>query len=300
MAQDAKQIVIGTGGTGGVYYPLGGGIANLIGKEIPGFTATAQVTGASVDNLKLIAAGKSEIGFTQVDTVWDAYNGKGKFTAKVPVKTLAVLYPNHLQVVTVEGTGITKIDDLKGKRVSTGSAGSGTEILSQRALEAAGIDPEKGIVKERLSVAESVNAIKDKKIDAFMWVGGLPTAAISDLAATPNTKIKVIDVAQLTAKLNEKFGPLHAAAVIPKTTYPGMEADAKNITVWNILAVPETMDNELAYKLAKLIFEKRDDLAKVHAEGGNIKLENQGISRSAIPYHPGAAKYFKEKGISVE
>lgn len=299
-AQEPKQIVIGTGGTGGVYYPLGGGLANILGKEIPGVTATAQVTGASVDNLKLIAAGKSEIGFTQVDAAWDAINGKGKFSAKLPVKALAVLYPNHIHVVTVDGTGITKVEDLKGKRVSTGSAGSATEVFAHRVLEAAGIDPEKGIVKERLGAAESVNAIKDKKIDAFMWVGGLPTAAVTDLAATPNTKIRFLDVAHLAPKMNEKYGPLYTEAVIPKATYGGMDADAKNITVWNILAVPESMPDDFAYKLAKVVMEKREELGQVHAEGRNIKLENQSSKRSGIPFHPGAVKYLKEKVANLD
>jgi len=299
-AQEPKQIVIGTGGTGGVYYPLGGGLANILGKEIPGVTATAQVTGASVDNLKLIAAGKSEIGFTQVDAAWDAINGKGKFSAKLPVKALAVLYPNHIHVVTVDGTGITKVEDLKGKRVSTGSAGSATEVFAHRVLEAAGIDPEKGIVKERLGAAESVNAIKDKKIDAFMWVGGLPTAAVTDLAATPNTKIRFLDVAHLAPKMNEKYGPLYTEAVIPKATYGGMDADAKNITVWNILAVPESMPDDFAYKLVKVVMEKREELGQVHAEGRNIKLENQSSKRSGIPFHPGAVKYLKEKVANLD
>lgn len=299
-AQEPKQIVIGTGGTGGVYYPLGGGLANILGKEIPGVTATAQVTGASVDNLKLIAAGKSEIGFTQVDAAWDAINGKGKFSAKLPVKALAVLYPNHIHVVTVDGTGITKVEDLKGKRVSTGSAGSATEVFAHRVLEAAGIDPEKGIVKERLGAAESVNAIKDKKIDAFMWVGGLPTAAVTDLAATPNTKIRFLDVAHLAPKMNEKYGPLYTEAVIPKATYGGMDADAKNITVWNILAVPESMPDDFAYKLVRVVMEKREELGQVHAEGRNIKLENQSSKRSGIPFHPGAVKYLKEKVANLD
>lgn len=299
-AQDAKQLVIGTGGTGGVYYPLGGGLANIIGKEIPNTQATAQVTGASVDNLKLIAAGKADIGFTQVDAAWDAIKGQGKFTAPLPVKALTVLYPNHLHAVTVDGTGIAKVEDLKGKRVSVGSAGSATEVFSVRVLEAAGLDAEKDIVKEKLGASESVNAMKDRKIDAFFWVGGLPTAAITDLAATPNTTINFLKVDQYGDKMNAKYGPLYSPAVIPKATYKGMTEDAKNLTVWNILAVNENMPEDLAYKLTKLIFEKRDDLGLVHGEGKNIKLESQSVKRSGIPFHKGSLKYFAEKGIKVE
>lgn len=298
-AQD-KQLTIATGGTGGVYYPLGGGLGNIIGKELKGVTATAEVTGGSVDNMKLVGSGRTDIAFSQVDAAWDAINGKGKFSSKLPVKALAVLYPNHMHVVTVDGTGIEKIEDLKGKRISTGSPGSATEVFAFRVLEAAGIDPEKEIEKARLGVAESVNAIKDKKIEAFFWVGGLPTAAVTDLAATPNTKIKFIEIAQLTSKMNDKYGPLYAEATIPKQTYSGMEKDANNITVWNILAVNDSMPEDLAYNLTKITFETRDDLAKVHKEALNIKLELQSLKRSGIPFHPGALKYFSEKGVKVD
>ena len=300
VAAQNTQISIATGGTGGVYYPLGGGLGNIITHELKGITATAEVTGGSVDNLKLVGSGRSDIGFSMVDAAWDAINGQGKFPSKLPLKAIAVIYPNHMHVVTIEGTGIQKIEDLKGKRVSTGSPGSATEIFAFRVLEAAGINPDKDITKERLGVAESVNAIKDQKIDAFFWVGGLPTAAVTDLAATPNTKIKFIDIAHLTPKLNEKYGPLYAEATIPKETYSGMEKDAENITVWNILAVNENMSEDMAYNITKIVFEKRDELAKVHKEALNIKLELQSQKRSGIPFHPGALKYFNEKDISVE
>lgn len=295
-----KQLTIATGGTGGVYYPLGGGLGNIIGKEMPGYTATAEVTGGSVDNLKLVGAGNTDIAFSQVDAAWDAINGAGKFPAKLPILALAVLYPNHMHVVTVDGTGITKVEDLKGKRVSTGSPGSATEVFAFRVLEAAGINPEKDITKERLGVAESVNAIKDKKIEAFFWVGGLPTAAVTDLAATPNTKIRFLDIAPLTSKMNAKYGPLYAEATIPKATYSGMDHDSHNITVWNILAVNQGMPADLAYNLTKIVIEKREDLAKVHKEALNIKPELQSLKRSGIPFHTGALKYFNEKGIKVD
>ena len=163
----------------------------------PGLQATAEVTGGSVDNLKLIGAGKSEVGFSMVDAAWDALQGIDKFKDnKVNARTLMVLYPNQMQVVTIEGTGINKLADLKGKRVSTGSPGSGVEVMALRVLEAMGIDPKKDIKQERLGAAESVNAIKDRKIDAFFWVGGVPTAALTDLAATPGVKIKLIDHAR--------------------------------------------------------------------------------------------------------
>jgi TRAP transporter TAXI family solute receptor len=295
-----QQLSIATGGTGGVYYPLAGGFGNILGKELPGVTATAQVTGGSVANMQLIGSGKADIAFSQVDAAWDAINGKDKFPTKLPIRALVVMYPNHMHVVTVEGTGIEKVEDLKGRRVSAGSPGSATELFAIRVLEAAGLDHEKDIKKERLGVAESVNALKDKKIEAFFWVGGLPTAAVTDLAATPNVKIKIIDIAHFTPKMNAKYGPLYAEATIPATTYKGMDKDAKNNTVWNIMAVNASMPDDLAYKLTKVMMEKRADLALVHKEALNIKDESQTTSRAGVPWHPGALKYFAEKGIKVE
>src|SRR5213594_658216 len=222
QAQERYSLSIATGGTGGVYYPLGGGLANLLSKTIPGLQATAEVTGGSVDNLKLLGAGKSEIGFSMADATWDAYNGVDKFKdGKVNARTLMVLYPNKMQIVTVEGSGINKLSDLKGKRVSTGSAGSGVEVVALRVLEALGLDPKKDIKQERLSVAESASAIKDRKIDAFFWVGGVPTAAVTDLAATPGVKMKLIDHAEVADAMNKKYGPLYAKGVIPAGAYSG-------------------------------------------------------------------------------
>src|SRR5437868_5764588 len=189
----AQNISIATGGTGGVYYPMGGGIAAVLSKHVPGMQATAEVTGGSVDNLKLIGSGKPYIAFAMTDASQDAFRGEDKFKGnKVPLRTLMVLYPNRMHVVSVDGRGVTKMADLKGKRVSTGSPGSATEVMAFRLIEAAGLDKDADLRRERLGAAESVNAIKDKKIDAFFWVGGLPTAAVTDLGATPGVKIKMI------------------------------------------------------------------------------------------------------------
>ncbi len=263
--------------------------------------ATAQVTGGSVANLQLIGSGKADLCFTQVDAAWDAVNGLDKFASgKLPIRALAVMYPNYMHVVTVEGTGIDKVEDLKGKRVSTGSPGSATEVFAFRVIEAAGLDKDKDMRRERLGVAESVNAVKDKKIDAFFFVVGLPTSSITDLAATPNTKIKLLDHAQYLDKMLAKYGNIYAAGSIPKTTYAGMDADAKGITVWNIMAVNASTDEQLAYDLTRLMLEKQNDLALVHKEALNIKTDWQTSDRAGIPWHPGALKYFKEKGIKVE
>jgi TRAP transporter TAXI family solute receptor len=215
------------------------------------------------------------------------------------VKTLMILYPNRMHVVTIDGTGVTKLADLKGKRVSTGSPGSATEVMAFRILEAAGLDKDKDVKRERLSVAESVNAIKDNKIDAFFWVGGLPTAAVTDLANTPGTKIKMIDHAETVPIMNKKYGNLYVSDTIPKSMYHGMTADNQQATVMNILVANENMDDKTAYNIAKTIFEKRDELIAVHKEAENFKLENQKTSATPVPFHPGAAKYYAEKGIKL-
>ena len=295
-----RAISIATGGTGGVYYPLGGGLANVLSKTIPGLQATAEVTGGSVDNLKLINSGNSEIAFSMVDAALDAYKGQDKFKGtEVPVRTLMVLYPNQMHVVTIEGTGIEKVADLKGKRVSTGSGGSATEVMAFRVIEAAGLDKDKDMKRERLGVAESVNALKDHKIDAFFWVGGLPTSAVTDLGATPGVKIKLIDHADLAAKMNAKYGNLYAGSIIKASTYPGQTTDNKNTVVWNILVANAKMSDQDAYTIVKTIFDKKADLVAVHSEAKNFALENQVKDYSPIPWHPGAVKYMTEHGVKM-
>ncbi len=299
LSQGKTNLSISTGGTGGVYYPLGGGMASILTKYVPNWAVTAEVTGASVDNMKLLNVGKTDVGFSMADTAWEAYVGVDKFKdGKVPVRTLMVLYPNRTQVVTVEGTGINSLQDLKGKRISVGSPGSGTEILALRLLEAYGLTND--VKRERLSVAESVNAIKDRKIDAFVWSGGLPTAAITDLAATPGTRIKLLDVADATEALNKKYGPLYVRDQIPQKTYAGMDKPAQIFSVWNILAVNEKMPEATAYTIVKTLFEHKPDLVATHKEAENFLLDYQTSAHSPLPFHPGAIKYFTEKGLKFK
>jgi TRAP transporter TAXI family solute receptor len=300
FSQQPSRISITTGGTGGVYYPLGGGMASVLSKNLPGLQATAEVTGGSVDNLKLIGAGKSEVAFVMADAAHEAAQGVEKFKGnKVAAKTLMVLYPNKMQVVTVEGSGIEKLADLKGKRVSTGSPGSGVEVMALRVLEAVGLDPKKDLKQERLGAAESVNAIKDRKIDAFFWVGGVPTAALTDLAATPGLKMKLVDHAEAVDAMNQKYGPLYVKSTIPAGSYAGQTKAAANIDVWNILVATDKMSDPMAYDIVKTLFEKKADLVAVHKEAENIDLKNQTIA-TPMPFHPGAKKYLAEKGIKVQ
>jgi TRAP transporter TAXI family solute receptor len=301
FAAQAQNLSIATGGTGGVYYPLGGGMAAVLSKYVPGMSATAEVTGGSVANLQLISTGKPYLAMTMVDAGLDALKGRDKFTGKpVPVRTLMVMYPNRMHVVTIEGTGITKMADLKGKRVSTGSGGSATEVMAFRVIEAAGLDKDRDMKRERLGVAESGNALKDRKIDAFFWVGGLPTAAVSDLAHSPGVKIKLVDHADLVGRMNQKYGNLYVEDRIPKETYKGMDADNRQATVMNLLVAHQNMDEQTAYNIVKTVFEKRDELIRVHKEAENFKLENQKKEASPLPWHPGAVKYFAEKGVKLK
>jgi uncharacterized protein len=299
LAQQVN-IAIATGGTGGVYYPLGGGMANVLTKYVPNVAATARVTGGSVDNLKLIGSKQSEVALVMVDAAIDALKGEDKFKGQpVPVRTLMVLYPNCMHVVSVEGKGIDKMSDLKGKRVSTGSPGSATEVMAFRVIEGAGLDKDKDMRRERLGVAESTNAIKDGKIDAYFWVGGLPTAAVTDLAASPGIKLKLIDHPEVVEKMNAKYGGIYTTGVIPPKTYPGQDQDNKISVVQNILVANADMPDKVAYDIVKTFIEKRDELVAVHGEAKAITLANQLPKNSPIPWHPGATKYFNEKGVKM-
>lgn len=300
MSVQAQNISIATGGTGGVYYPMGGGLAAVLSKHVSGMSATAEVTGGSVDNLKLIGTGKPYVGFSMADAAKDAISGEDKFKGKpIDLRTLLILYPNLMHVATVESSGIKTMQDLKGKRMSTGSPGSATEVMALRLLEAAGLDPNKDVKRERLSVAESVNAVKDRKIDAFFWVGGLPTAAVTDLANSPGMKIVMVDTSAEVPAMNKKYGNLYFPSIISKQTYSGMAKDSNAAAVANVLVVSSAMSDAEAYKIVKAIFDNQLELVRSHAEYRNVKLENQKASSTPVAYHPGALKYFKEKGIKV-
>jgi TRAP transporter TAXI family solute receptor len=278
---------------------MGGGMANILSKYISYLEATAEVTTASVDNCLLVGAGKADMAFIMADVGWDAYQGKGRFKEKIPLRTLAVLYPNNMHLVTIEGKGIEKVTDLKGKRVSTGAPGSGTEVKALRVLEAYGLDPDKDIKKDRLGVSESAGALKDRKIDAFFWDGGLPTAAVTDLAATPGIKIKIIPHGDAVPKMREKYGPLYVKGIIPAKTYPGQDVDVEMAVVWNILICNEKMKGDVAYDIVKTVFEHKPELVASHRDARYLSLEPQ-VGGSPIPLHPGAVRYFTEKGLKIK
>jgi TRAP transporter TAXI family solute receptor len=298
QTKSTVRLSIAAGGTGGVYYVIGGGIAALVSKYVPGIEVTAEVTAAGIDNIKLIMARKADLALVQTDYGYEAYAGTVRFksTGKVPLRTLAVLYPAVSQIVTVEGTGINTVMDLKGKRVSTGAAGSGSEAVAFKIFEAVGLDPNKDIRRERLSVAESAGAVKDRKIQAFFFCAGLPTAAVLDLASSPGFKIKLIAHDDLLEKINNKYGPFYYRLVIPQETYPGMTHPVPVIATGNALVCHEQLEESIAYRIVKAILEHREELKAVHKEAEKFTLEN-AVTGCAIPFHPGAVKYYKEMKV---
>src|SRR6185503_13222950 len=287
-AQGKINIFVASGPTSGVYYPLGGGLADVLTKYVPNLNATAGTTDGSMANLLLMGQGKADVAFSMADASWDAYKGQGKFQKPVNVRALMVLYPNRMHVVTVDGTGITKMSDLKGKRVSTGAPNSATQIMAYRVLEAYGLDPGK-----------SAEAIKDRKLDAFFWVGGIPTPAVTDLGATPGLKLKLIDHSEAQDAMVKKFGPLYVKDTIPAKSYPGQNAPNQIATVWNVLLADSRMSDQLAYEIVKTVFDHKDDLIRVHAEAKNFDYKYQIPGAAVVPFHPGAKKYVAEKGVKL-
>lgn len=301
QARAAIQMSIATGTTGGVYYPLGGALANYLSRGIPGMSATAEVTGGSVANFQLLGAGRAGMVFGQVDAAVDGLAGAGPFRGRpVPARAIAVLYTNRMQIVTTAATGIKSVADLKGKRVSTGAPGSATELFAFRVIAAAGLDREKDFrARERLSPAESTNAIRDGKLDAYFFVSGVPTSAITDLAATPGTQIHLVDHADLHQRIVAENGPVYFPEVIPAGTYPGQTADNRQLSVANILAVHENMPAELVTQILQITWGNREDWAKVHAEARNFTLAGQKTSAAGIPWHPAAEAFWKSAGAQL-
>lgn len=301
MPSGTRRLVIGTGGTGGVFYPYGGGLARILTEHMPNTEVTAEVTGGSVDNMKLIQAGDADIGFSTVDSAYDAIRGVGSYqaTGAVPACALAVLYPSFLHVVALESSGITSVAEMKGKRISVGSAGSSTEDAADRLLQAAGVDPQNDITRDNLSVAESVAAMKDQKIDAFFWIGGLPTAAVTDLFSTPNLRARFIDVSQYVEPLRQQYGPVYTAFTLPANTYPGVTEEVPGIGINNILFVNANMPEPLAYEILQTIFDHLDEVKAIHPEAQKLSLES-AVEGSSIPFHPGAIRFYRERGVWKE
>jgi TRAP transporter TAXI family solute receptor len=290
---DSRRLSIATGGTGGVYFVYGGGLAKLITSSLEGYEATAEVTSASVDNMTLIADEKTALAFTLADTASDAVQGRGSFKEQVPAQALARLYTNYTQVVATAGKGIERIEDLKGKRVSVGAPNSGTEVIALRVLEAAGLDPQTDLRRQQLGVAESVQAVKDGSLDAFFWSGGLPTGAVTDLATS--RKIALLPTDEYVQPLRSRYGEVYSKATIEGGVYKGVGQGVAVIGVPNYLVVNRSMSEDLAYQLTKLLFEKKSELVKVHPEAKNLELST-AQEVAPLELHPGARRYYQEAG----
>jgi TRAP transporter TAXI family solute receptor len=295
------QMSIATGTTGGVYYPLGGALANYLSRGIPGMSATAEVTGGSVANFQLLGAGRVGMLFGQVDAAVDAIRGAGPFRGRsVPARAIAVLYTNRMQIVTTAASGIRTVADLRGKRVSTGAPGSATELFAFRVIAAAGLDRERDFrARERLSPAESTNAIRDGKLDAYFFVSGVPTSAITDLAATPGTQIVLVDHAELYEKIVAEHGPVYFPEEIPANTYPGQTTPNKQLSVANILAVREDMANDMVTNILRIAWDNREDWARVHAAARDFTLDRQKTAAAGIPWHPAAEAFWRAAGATL-
>jgi len=300
-AQAAQQLVIATGTTGGVYFPLGGALASYLTRGIPGMSATAEVTAGSTANFQLLGVNRAQLVFGQVDAAVDSIRGAGQFRGRqVPTRAIAVLYTNRMQVVTVADRGIRSMADLRGKRISTGAPQSATELFALRLIAAAGLDLSRDFRgRERLSPAESTNAIRDNKIDAYFFVSGVPTSAITDLAATPGTQLVLVDHDQYLDTIVREHGPVYFAETIPGGTYPGQPAPNRQLSVANILGMREDAPPELVRQVLTVIWQNREDWARVHAEARSFNLDAQRTSAAGVPWHPVAETFWRSLGANL-
>jgi uncharacterized protein len=292
--EELKFLSIVTGGTGGTYYPLGGSIASII-SDATGIQANAEVSGASAENMTTLKDGNAEIAFTQTDIASYAKDGKLMFEGNVVdnVKAIGTLYPETVQIVTTENTGIKTVEDLKGKRVSVGAPGSGTFANAEQILEIYGLTME-DIDAKHLSFDESTGGIQDGAIDAAFVTAGTPTGAVEGLAATEDVVIVPVD-ADKAEELIAKY-PYYAKDEVPSGVY-GLTASVPTVAVQAMLVVREDLSEDLVYKITKAVFENTDKIA--HAKGKLIKAE-KALNGVGIDVHPGAQKYYDEKGIQAE
>ncbi len=292
-----QQLSIATGGTGGVYYPMGGGLAEVINNHVAGYSATAEVTGASVENMGLIATGDADLAIGLADTVVQAYSGTGRFEGQqLPmVRGLASLYANMIQIVALESAGIRSLQDLRGKRVSIGAPGSGTEVNAGAILEANGITYD-DIDEQRLNFNETADALANGDIDAGFWSVGAPSSSIMNLSTTQRIVIIALSEAEIDAAMaaNDTF----AKTTLVGGTYNGVDADIAVLGIPNVLTVSSEMPDDLAYSLTKAMFENIADMQAVHPAANQTTVEFT-LAATPVPLHPGAIRYFEEIGKTI-
>jgi TRAP transporter TAXI family solute receptor len=289
-------ISVGTGGTGGIYYPYGGGVAEIWSKYVKGVKAVAEVTGASVENVKLAHKGETVIGEVMGDVAVAGFNGLSKFKGKKhDILSMAIMYPNLLQIVALKSTGITDINQVKGRSISTGSPGSGTNFMAEAVLKALNIAPD-SYKDSRLSFTENANALRDSTIDVGIWSVGPGTSSILDLATTHEISMLAFTPEQTEQILaaNKTYSSVELAGGV----YRGIDKPVSTIGVWNVMICQASLDTEMVYNLAKALFEHNDYLQKIHPSAAYTTPEN-AVKYSPIPLHPGTIKYLEEKGIAV-
>ncbi len=295
-AAHAQQFInVLTGGTSGIYYPLGVALSQIYGKAIPEVKSSVQSTKASVENLNLLQAGRGEIAFTLGDSLSDAWKGNAEVGFKAPLDKLrgiAAIYPNYVQIVASAESGIKTLADLKGKRVSVGAPRSGTELNARAVFKAAGLTYDDFGKVEYLPFGESVELIKNRQLDATLQSAGLGVASIRDLA----TSLKIV-VVPVPADVVGKIGdPAYQAAAIPAGTYDGQTGDVPTVSINNFLVTHNGVSDEIAYKMAQSLYDHLDQMVSAHAAARNIKLE-EALKGMPLPLHPGAEKFYREKGV---
>jgi hypothetical protein len=292
-----EQLAIATGGTGGVYYPVGGGLAEIINNHVEGYSATAEVTGASVENMGLIATGDVDLAIGLADTVAQAYTGTGRFEGQQlsMVRGLASIYANMIQIVTLEGSGITSLEDLRGKRVSIGAPGSGTEVNAGSILEGNGISYD-DLDEQRLNFNETADALANGDIDAGFWSVGAPTSSILNLATTQDIVILALSEEELTAAT--EADSTFATTALAGGSYNGIDEDIVVLGIPNVLTVSSEMSDDLAYTITKAMFENIAELQAVHPAANETTVEFT-LSATPIPLHPGAVRYYEEIGATI-
>jgi TRAP transporter TAXI family solute receptor len=284
------RLSIATGNTTGVYYILGGGIAQVLTDNVEGIEATAEATNASAENIRLVCAGDSDIGFSLADTASDAVEGTAGFEGQAQsVQALARIYSNFTQVLVRADAGIDSIADLAGKSVSTGSPNSGTEVIALRLLEVNDLAPD-DVDQLRLGLPESVQGMKDGAIDALIWSGGLPTGGITDLVTSMGDDVVMLPLDEELPKMQDAYGEAYTEGTVPADTY-GLGQDIATIAVPNLLVVSDAMPADVAEDVTRAIFEHLDDLAQVHPEAKNISVD-AATDTGPVPLHPGAQRYF--------